>query len=89
MVDQAQFSESFTYFLDTFPLHLIIKRLDIRDGVYKFDATTTDPETIRSYMARLKLDKRFKEIELGSIKREGVDFFVPITLSDFQLYKGK
>lgn len=89
LVSQAQFSESFTYFLDTFPLHLTIKRLDVRGGVYKFDATTSDPETVRSYIARLKQDKRFKEIVLGSIKREGVDFYVPFLLSDFQLYKGK
>ncbi|MCX6730860.1 MAG: hypothetical protein NTZ55_03355 [Candidatus Roizmanbacteria bacterium] len=89
LVDQAKFSESFTYFLETFPLHLTIKRLDVRAGIYKFDATTSDPETIRSYMARLKQDKRFKEITLGSIKRDGIEFFVPIILSDFQLYKGK
>jgi Tfp pilus assembly protein PilN len=89
LVNQALFSESFTYFLDTFPLHLTIKRLDVRAGMYKFDATTTDPETIRAYLARLKKDKRFKEITLGSIKRSGAEFFVPFILSDFQLYKGK
>lgn len=89
LVKQAQFSESFIYFLDTFPLHLTIKRLDIRGGTYTFDATTTDPETIRSYLARLRTDKRFKEVTLGSIKRNGVEFFVPFVLSDFQLYKGK
>lgn len=89
LINQAQFSESFTYFLDTFPLHLTIKRLDIRGGVYKFDAITTNPETIRSYLARLKQEKRFKEITLGSIKRDGIEFFVPFILSDFQLYKEK
>jgi len=88
LVNQAQFSESFTYFLDTFPQHLTIKRLDIRGDSYKFDATTTDPEAIRTYLNRLKKDKRFKVVTLGSIKRGGVDFFVPFLLSDFQLYKG-
>ena len=89
LVNQAQFSESFTYFLDTFPERLTIKRLDIRGGVYKFDATTTDPEIIRAYLNRLKKDKRFKEVKLGSIKRGGSEFFAPFNLSDFQLYKGK
>ena len=89
LANQAQFSESFTYFLNTFPLHLTIKRLDIQGGTYKFDATTTDPETIRSYLARLKQDKRFKEVTLGSIKRSGLEFFTPFVLSNFQLYKGK
>jgi Tfp pilus assembly protein PilN len=86
---QTQFSESFTYFLDTFPLHLTITRLDIRDGIYKFDATTTNPETIRSYLAKLKQEKRFKEVVLGSIKRNGAEFLVPFTLSNFQLAKAK
>jgi len=89
LVNQAQFSESFTYFLETFPLHLTIKRLDVRAGKYTFDASTVDPEIIRSYLARLKQDKRFKEVVLGSIKREGLEFFVPIVLSDFQLNRGK
>lgn len=89
LVGQAQFSESFTYFLDTFPLHLTLKRLEIRGGIYKFDAITTDPETIRSYLARLKQDKRFKDVTFGSIKRDGVEFSVPFVLSDFQLYIGK
>lgn len=89
LISQAQFSESFTYFLDTFPLNLTIKRLDIRGGTFKFDAITTNPETIRSYLARLRQDKRFKEIVLGSIKRNDSEFFVPFILSDFQLYKGK
>jgi len=87
--NQTQFSESFTYFLNTFPLRLTIKRLDILGGIYKFDVTTTDPETIRSYLARLKKDKRFKDVTLGSIKRNGVEFFVPFVLSNFQLQKGK
>lgn len=85
VVNQAQFSESFTYFLDTFPLHLTIKQLSVQGSTYQFDATTTDPETIRSYLARLKQDKRFKVITLGSIKRNGVEFSAPIVLSDFQL----
>jgi len=89
LVNQAIFSESFTYFLDTFPLRLTINRLEIRDGNYKFDVTTPDPETIRTYLARLKKDKRFKEVVLGSIKRTGMEFFAPFTLSGFQLYKAK
>jgi len=89
LVNQAILSESFNYFLDTFPLNLTIKRLDIRDGIYKFDATTTNPEIVRSYLAKIKQDKRFKEITLGSIKRNGVEFFVPFVLSGFQLAKGK
>ncbi len=85
LVDQAQFAESFSYFLDTFPLHLTIKRLDIRGGVFKFESTTTDPETIRIYLTKLRQDKRFKTIVLGGIRRTGADFSVPFTLSDFKL----
>jgi Tfp pilus assembly protein PilN len=89
LIDQAQFSESFTYFLDTFPLHLTIKRLEIRGDTYRFDAITTDPEIIRSYLAKLKQDKRFINVTLGSIKRNDADFSVPFVLSEFQLVKGK
>lgn len=89
LVNQAEFLESFTYFLNTFPLHLTIKRLDIRNGIFKFDATTTDPEAIRSYLARLNKDGRFTDITLGSIKRSDTEFLVPFTLSHFQLKKGK
>ncbi len=89
LVNQALFTESFSYFLDSFPLHLTIKRLDIRDGTFKFDVTTTDPETIRSYLARLKKDKRFKVVTLGSIKRNDMEFFVPFTLTGFQLASAK
>lgn len=85
LVDQARFAESFTYFLETFPVKLTLKRLDITDGTYKFEATTIDPETIRIYLARLRQEKRFKSIVIGSIRRTGVEFIVPFTLSDFQL----
>jgi len=89
LVDQAMFSESFTYFLSTFPQRLKLKRLSIRNGSYDFDASTTDPETIRSYIAFLKNEKRFKEVSMGSINRTGSEFLVPFILSDFQLYKEK
>jgi len=89
VVDQASFSESFTYFLSTFPLQLTIGQLSIRDGSYAFEVTTTDPETIRTYVARMKLDKRFKDVVLGSIKRNGSIFIAPFTLSHFQLYAAK
>ncbi len=85
LVNQALFAESFTYFLDTFPLRLTIRRLTIQGGVYKFESSTTDPETIRVYLARLKQDKRFKLISLGSIKRSGAEFLTPFVLSEFQL----
>ncbi|MFZ2026483.1 MAG: hypothetical protein WAV30_04315, partial [Microgenomates group bacterium] len=62
-----------------------LKRLDITDGTYKFEATTIDPETIRIYLARLRQEKRFKSIVIGSIRRTGLEFIVPFTLSDFQL----
>ncbi|MFH0773212.1 MAG: hypothetical protein V1922_02780 [bacterium] len=89
LVEQALFSESFTYFLNTFPLHLTINQLDIRSDTYKFSVTTTDPETIRSYLARLRQEKRFIDVAIGSIKRSGAEFEVPFVLSKFQLYKGK
>ena len=89
LVNQAKFSESFTYFLSTFPLRIRLKRLTIRDGLYDFETSTTDPESIRSYVALLKNEKRFKEVAMGSIKRTGNEFLVPFILSDFQLYKGK
>ena len=89
VVNQAQFSESFTYFLETFPQHLTIKSLAIQKGTYQFDTTTTDPETVRSYIARLKKDNRFKDITLGSIERTGSEFLVPFVLSGFQLNIGK
>jgi Tfp pilus assembly protein PilN len=89
LVNQALFAESFTYFLDTFPFRLTIRRLDIQGGTYKFESSTTDPETIRAYLARLKQDSRFKLITLGSIKRNGTEFLVPFTLADFQLAPAK
>lgn len=89
LVNQAQFSESFTYFLETFPLLLTIKRLEIKGNIYKFDAITTNPEVIRSYVTRLKQDKRFKDVSLGSIKRSDAEFFAPFILSDFQLAQVK
>jgi Tfp pilus assembly protein PilN len=89
LVSQALFAESFTYFLETFPLKLTIKRLDIQGGVYKFESSTSDPETIRGYITKLRQDKKFKQVTLGSIKRNGVEFLVPFTLSDFQLASAK
>jgi len=89
LVDQALFAESFTYFLDTFPHKLTLKRLSFQEGSYKFEASTFDPETIRVYLARLKQDKRFKKVIIGSIKRTGVEFIVPFTLSDYQLFQAK
>lgn len=89
LVSQALFAESFTYFLDTFPLRLTIKRLDIHGGIYKFESSTTDPETIRTYLARLKQDRRFKLVTLGGIRRSGFEFLAPFTLAEFQLAPAK
>ena len=89
LTDQTQFAESFAYFLNTFPLHLTIKQLDIRGGVYMFDTTTTDPEILRSYLARLTQDKRFTEVTLGNIKRNDAEFLAQFVLSGYQLHKGE
>lgn len=89
LVDQARFAESFTYFLDTFPQKINLKRLDVVGDVYKFDASGIDPEIIRAYFTRLKQEKRFKKVLIGSIRRTGVDFVVPFTLADFQLVTEK
>ena len=89
LTDQAQFSESFTYILNTFPLQLTIKSLAIADGKYSFSATTTNPEIVRSYVARLTKDKRFSDVSFGSIERSGIQFTVPFVLSGFQLNTGK
>ena len=89
LVGQALFSESFTYFLNTFPLHLTISQLDIKVDSYKFTTVTADPEIVRSYLARLRQDKKFSVVNIGSIRRTASTFVVPFALSGFQLYKGK
>jgi len=89
LANQSQFSESLTYFLETFPLRLTIKRLEIGGNSYRFDTTTTDPGIIQSYLARLKEDKRFQNVSLGKIKRSGTEFLVPFVLSNFQLAQKK
>lgn len=85
LLGQVLFKEAFTYFLNTFPSDLTINRLDIQAGTFKFEASTTSPSIIRTYLERMRKEKRFKTVELNSIQRNGLEFIAPFTFSDFQL----
>jgi hypothetical protein len=89
LLAQSQFAGALTYFLDTFPSDLTVKRLEIHDGEFKFEANTRNPEIIRSYTERLKKEKRFRTVTLGTIKRTDDKFVIPLTLSGFQLVLSK
>lgn len=85
LLSQSQFAEALTYFLDTFPSDLTIRRIEIQNGEFKFEAQTRNPEIIRSYTERLRKERRFKVINLGTIRRTDDRFIIPLTLSGFQL----
>ncbi len=89
LLSQVQFKEALSYFLSTFPVDLTINRLEIQGGQFKFDASTTSPNIIRSYLERMRKEKRFKTVVLNSIQRNGLEFVAPFVLSDFQLAVSK
>jgi len=71
------------YFLSIFPRKMSTRKLEVREGVIEFEGVTNDPQTIKAFFERLKKDKQFKVIELGSIRKMAGEYYCPFILRDF------
>ncbi|MFA5136302.1 MAG: hypothetical protein WC489_02820 [Patescibacteria group bacterium] len=83
IVKQESFNQMFSYFLSVFPAEMKVEHLDISEKGLKFEAITSQPQVIKEFLDKLKADKAFKTIDLGSIRRDDDAFHCPFQLIDF------
>lgn len=82
---QNLFSRMFAYFLTVFPSAMKVSRLEISEGGMNFDGITNDPLVVKLLLEKLKSDKAFNKVELGSIRKVENSFYCPFKLSGFSL----
>lgn len=80
LLRQDSFQQMYAYFLSVFPSDMSISRLQIKEDSLEFEATTTQPAIIKIFLDKLRADKAFQKIELGSIRREEDGFRCPFKL---------
>ena len=80
---QESFNEMFAYFLTVFPSKMRIKQISINEIGFDFEGITDDPQVVKLFLDKLKSDKAFKIIELGSIKRQEDSFYCPFKLAGY------
>lgn len=80
---QESFNEMLAYFLKVFPSKMNVKQISINETGFNFEGITADPQVIKLFLDRLKADKAFKVIELGSIRRQEDSFYCPFRLAGY------
>lgn len=83
LLKQDSFQQMFSYYLSVFPKGMSVTRIQIDEDGLEFEGITTDPSVIKTYLEKLRADKAFKTIELGSIRREEDSFRCPFKLDGF------
>lgn len=75
------------YFLSIFPEKIKLNRLNVTENSLDFESTCSDPRIIKIFYDRLKKEKRFTKIELGSIQKSEIGFVAPFKLQGFIIKK--
>ena len=83
LIRQDSFQQMLSYFLSVYPSKMSTDNIDITNEQISFVGKTSDPKIIKSFLDRLRKDKAFKLIDLGSIKRQEDSFQAPFKLQGF------
>lgn len=83
LIKQDSFQQMISYFLSVFPSKMSTAHIDFADEGIDFEGVTTDPLIIKSFLDKLRSDKAFKVIDLGSIRRQEDSFHAPFKLQGF------
>lgn len=83
LLKQKSFQLMLDYFLSVFPDKMRVRHMVINEKGLEFEGITTDSSVIKIFLDKLKADKAFKTINLGSIRREEDSFYCPFKLYDF------
>jgi hypothetical protein len=86
---QESFNQMLTYFLSVFPSKMNVKQININEIGFDFEGITNDPQVIKLFLDKLRADKAFKIIELGSIRRQEDNFYCPFKLAGYIPKKAK
>jgi len=76
LTQQEKISSMLKYFLSIFPKGLILKEISLDENEINILGTTWQPEHLQAFIDLAKKEKKFKEINLRSIKKteSGYDF---------------
>ena len=80
---QNSFQQMLSYFLSVFPNKMRVTHMVINEKGMEFEGISEDSAIIKIFLDKLKADKAFKTIDLGSIRREEDSFRTPFKLYNF------
>lgn len=83
LADQNRLQQMYSYFLSTFPSELFLTKLEMTDKSVTLEGYTDNIDIVRIYNNRLSKDKRFKEVQLVSLKRSEINYTFNIALVEF------
>lgn len=78
---QQSFEELFDYLLSVFPESLYLKKLTLKENSVVMTGYSNEPQTVNSFINRLKRDARFRQVEMKNIEKgdEGLEFSFEFT----------
>jgi hypothetical protein len=82
--NQDKFKKQIEYILSIFPASAFLSKFSIADTSTVLQGNVLDPNHLQAFYNRLKKEKRYKEVNLGSIKRSEKGFSFMLTLNNFK-----
>ncbi len=81
---QTNFTSAFDYLTSVFPDKFFLTNLSYEQGSILMQGVSLDASVVQSFLARLKEDKKFKVIELTSLRKSEKGFEFIFHLATFQ-----
>jgi len=83
LADQKNLLPMFKYFISVFPKGLILKEMSLEKNTIRITGTALQIESLQAFFNLVKKEKKFKNIDLKSIKRTEFGYEFDLTFSNF------
>lgn len=83
MKKQENFNAMYNYFVGSIPIDMVITTLSFKYGTISCDGYSVNPATIQAFKAQMLAEKRFKVVNLESVRKTATGFAFTFKLEEF------
>jgi Tfp pilus assembly protein PilN len=84
MKNQDRFKNQIEYILSIFPSSAYLTRFSVSDNEIVMNGDILDPNHLQAFFNRLKKEKKFAEVNLGTITKSEKGFTFALTLNNYK-----
>lgn len=83
MKKQENFNSMYNYFVSSLPTDLVVTSLNFEPGLISCEGYSVNPATIQKFKDQLVAEKRFKTVNLESVRKSSTGFSFTLKLEQF------